>query len=117
MVSSNDDIETVAAEIERMRMEQPHLDSLLKALGPLILAKNRWLNDVREYTKDFRLIRSNTWVGSRSASNAGFSFLRTPGRVRAWQSPRPSARDFPILPKIWQAWRSRSKAAALIAFP
>ena len=53
MVSSNDDIETVAAEIERMRMEQPHLDSLLKAFGPLILAKNRWLNDVREYTKVF----------------------------------------------------------------
>jgi FdhE protein len=55
MVSSNDDIETVAAEIERMRMEQPHLDSLLKAFGPLILAKNRWLNDVREYTKVFPL--------------------------------------------------------------
>jgi FdhE protein len=53
MVSSNDDIETLAAEIERMRTEQPHLDSLLKAFGPLILAKTRWFKDGRGYTKIF----------------------------------------------------------------
>ncbi len=53
MASSNDDIETLAGEIERMRTEQPHLDSLLKAFGPLILAKKRWLKDVRGYTMVF----------------------------------------------------------------
>ena len=53
MVSSSDDIEALAAEIERMRTDQPHLDSLLNAFGPLILAKNRWLNDVRGDTKIF----------------------------------------------------------------
>ena len=53
MLCDNDDIDLLAAEIERIRTEFPHLDGLLRAFGPLILARNRWLNDVREYTRVF----------------------------------------------------------------
>ena len=53
MLSDKDDIDVLAAEIEQIRTKSPHLDGLLKAFGPLILAKKRWLNDVREYTRVF----------------------------------------------------------------
>ncbi len=53
MVSNNDDIETLAEEIEQIRAEQPHVGSLLKAFGPLFLEKSRWLMEVGDYTEIF----------------------------------------------------------------
>ena len=37
--------EDLAREIARLSSEKPHLETLLKAFGPLLLEKNQWLSD------------------------------------------------------------------------
>ncbi len=51
MLKSNEEIEMLAAEIERIRAKQPHIDSLLNAFGPLVVAKQRWLMEEREHAR------------------------------------------------------------------
>lgn len=51
MVSSNDDIETLAEEIEQARTALPHIASLLNAFGPLMMGRSRWLIEVQEDPK------------------------------------------------------------------
>ena len=44
---ANDTYETedLEKQIEQLRTQQPHLDNLLNAFGPLLLEKNRWLSE------------------------------------------------------------------------
>lgn len=53
MVSTNDDIETLAKEIEQARTALPHIASLLDAFSPLMMGKSRWLMEVQDDTKKF----------------------------------------------------------------
>jgi FdhE protein len=53
MESINNETETLAEEIRQVLAEQPHVESLLNAFGPLLLEKSRWLAGVRNYKKTF----------------------------------------------------------------
>ena len=45
MANDTYESEDLAREIERLCSAQPHLETLLKAFGPLLLEKNQWLSD------------------------------------------------------------------------
>ena len=53
MDSISSEIEILAEEIRQLLAEQPHVESLLNAFGPLLLEKSCWLAGVRNYKKTF----------------------------------------------------------------
>jgi len=53
MVNTNEDLETLAKEIEQARTALPHITSLLDAFSPLMMGRSRWLMEVQDDTKKF----------------------------------------------------------------
>ena len=53
MESINNETETLAEEIKQVLAEQPHVESLLNAFGPILMEKSRWLAEVQNYKKTF----------------------------------------------------------------
>jgi len=53
MTDTHEEIEELAAEIDRMAQEKPYAANLLQAFGPLLLGQQRWLATMEETTGTF----------------------------------------------------------------
>ena len=101
MESINNETETLAEEIKQVLAEQPHVESLLNAFGPILLEKSRWLAEVQNYKKTFP-VDAIQYEGGISLIQQCQLFLPEDlsGKVQAWLLPRASVKVFLIWPKI-----------------
>lgn len=97
MATRSLDHEELATELERLRTTRPHLETLIKAFGPLILEKAQWLGDTAIESPDLAIDGRRFAAGIALGQQCQLIAVDAPWGSAGWAVAKAIGEGFPKL--------------------